>query len=86
MIGTKTIFLAQWDHKHGQDVSAHKTEKGAFDQCVVWMRECLNEWYAPDDEDHERYSQMSDDDLFESWTDITGDREYMTVEAVQLHN
>ena len=95
MIGTKTIFLAQWSHKHGQDISAHKTEKGAFDQCVGWMRECLGEWYAPDDEDHDYYSNMSDEDLFASWTDITDDRvlfaihtvceEHMTVETIALN-
>ena len=83
---SQTIFLATWDHKHGQDISAHTTEPGAFQQCVEWMRETLDEWvpfYAQDD-DH-CTGGMTDEELFESWGDVTGGNEFMTVQPIDLH-
>ena len=82
----KTIYLAQWDHKHGQDVSAHASEDGAFEQCVAWMREHFDEWRGfldPDEEEH--YKSLKDTDLFSAWSEITGHTEFMSVVPIALH-
>jgi len=86
MTQAKTIYLATWDHKHGQDISAHTTDEGAFQQCVAWMRETLEEWVDYHSSDEEAYySSLSDSDLFDSWPEITGDNEFMSVQDLQLH-
>tara|TARA_Y100001973_G_scaffold73854_1_gene107782 strand:- start:75 stop:350 length:276 start_codon:yes stop_codon:yes gene_type:complete len=84
----KTIWLATWDHKHGQDVSAHLSESSARKQCVAWMRGCLNanEWrgfLSPDEE--ERYKSLNDTDLFNAWGEITAYTEFMSVVPIALH-
>ena len=79
------VFLALWDHKHGQDMSAHTTEEGAFNQCVQWARETIEEWEDFPDEDETSYAELSDEDLFNSWGDITGHTEFMMIETLDLN-
>ena len=81
----KTIYLAQWDHKHGQDISAHTTNDGAFKQCVEWAREALGEW-IPYADDAEEYSNMNDEELVANWGEITGYTEFFNVDSISLNN
>jgi hypothetical protein len=85
MATAKTIYLAVWDHKHGQDVSAHTTENGAFNQCVQWARCTVEEWEARSWQKVGGIAELSDEELFNSWGDITGDTEFFRVEPTQLH-
>jgi hypothetical protein len=78
------VFLALWDHKHGQDMSAHTTEEGAFNQCVQWARGTVEEWEGFADEDEAVYAELSDKELFSSWGDITGHTEFFTIEVLDL--
>jgi hypothetical protein len=75
------VFLALWDHKHGQDMSAHTTEQGAFNQCVQWARASvrpLNVRMVGG------IAELSDEELFNSWGDITGHTEFLTVEVLDV--
>ena len=85
MATAKTIYLAVWDHKHGQDVSAHTTENGAFNQCVQWARGTVEEWEARSWQKVDGFAEFSDKELINSWGDITGDTEFFRVEPTQLH-
>ena len=78
------IYLAQWDHKHGQDISAHTTHDGAAKQCVEWARDALEEWmpYAPDGEE---YSSLNDEELVANWGEITGYTEFFKVDSLLLN-
>jgi hypothetical protein len=78
------VFLALWDHKHGQDMSAHTSEQGAFNQCVQWARETVEEWEGFADGTTIYYAELSDKELFSSWSDITGHTEVMTVEVLDV--
>ncbi len=73
-----TIFLAKWLHKHGEDVAAFYEEDAAYKQCVLWMRETLADWT-------DGQSDYTDDALFDSWTEITGENEFMSVEPLEVH-
>ena len=75
------IHLAFWDHKHGTDVSAHKSYGGAFLQCVQWAREALEDW----GETH-NYTNYTDSELINRWTQISGNTEFFKIEKIELHN
>ena len=75
-----SIFLAVWDRKHGVDNSAHTTERGAFKQCVEWARDAHKEWQD------ESFDELSDEELFDSWGDITGFTEFFSVKKLRLHS
>lgn len=79
------VFLALWDHKHGQDMSAHATEEGAYNQCVQWARETVEHWDRFADEGDAAYAELSDEDLFNSWGDITGHTEFFTIETLDVN-
>ena len=78
------IFLALWDHKHGQDMSAHTTEQGAFNQCVQWARGTVEEWEERSWQKVGGIAELSDKELFSSWGDITGHTEFFTIEVLDL--
>ena len=80
------IYLAQWDHKHGQDISAHTTHDGAFKQCVEWARETLEEWLPYLDERATLYyEEMGDKELISEWGEITGYAEFFKVDSLALN-
>ncbi len=72
------IFLLTWDHKHGADHSIHKTFDGAYAQAIKWMRDVAEEWH--EDSCHE----MSDDELYNSWTGLSGETEFFSIEKMSL--
>ena len=75
---SQTVWLAKWDHKHGEDISIHTTEEGAGKQCTTWARQALEDWATP--EELEFYSDLTDDDLIAAWPEITGETEFLFVE------
>ena len=79
MAETKTIYLAMHDHKHGMDVTAHTTEEGAKNWCIRVMREDLEERGS-------NSLHMTDDELWKSWSIISGETEFFSIEPTQLHH
>ena len=83
-IGTKrahmpqTVFIAIWEHKHGEDMSVHSTRGAAWTQCVEWARGALE---VQQDNSYENYT---DEDLFWAWPEITGDTEFLTIRETTL--
>jgi hypothetical protein len=75
---SETVWLAKWDHKHGEDISIHTTEEGAGKQCATWAREALEDWAIP--EELEFYKYLPDDDLIAHWPELTGETEFLFVE------
>ena len=82
---SETVWLAKWEHKHGEDISLHTTEEGARKQLVAWARETLEEWHI----DGKQYSSLDwdqehptfdDDALIEAWPELTGETEFLYVE------
>ena len=73
-----SIFLLTWDHKHGTDNSIHKTFDGAYQEAIKWMRDAAEEW----GEDY--YAAMSDDELYHSWTEISGETEFFSISKMTL--
>jgi hypothetical protein len=79
------VFLALYDHKHGQDMSAHTTEQGAFNQCAQWARNGLQDmWNSLTSEEYKSYSEMSDDDLVACWSKLTGWTEFFKIENLNV--
>ena len=76
----QSVYLAKWDHKHGQDISAHTTEDGAYNQCIQWARDTLEDWGG------DLYENISDAELFSNWTEITGYNEFFEVDELPLHD
>lgn len=81
------IYLATWDHKHGQDISAHTTNDGAFKQCVKWARETLEEWtcFCEDERTVLHYEEMNDEELVGEWGELTGYSEFFKVDSLSLN-
>ena len=80
---SETVWLAKWDHKHGEDISIHTTEEGAGKQCATWAREALEDWATP--EEFEFYNNLTDDDLIAHWPELTGETEFLFVEDHALY-
>jgi len=81
---SQTVWVAKWDHKHGEDLTLHTTEEGAGKQCAAWAREELESWATPEELDF--YKNLSDDDLISQWGELTGEHEYFSVEDHMLHS
>ena len=68
------VYLLVWSHKHGNDFFAFSAEDAAISHGVEIMRNNLYEWG-----EEEQYNEVSDDDLWDSWLDISGSTEYFEV-------
>jgi len=73
---SETVWVAKWEHKHGDDIAIHATEEGARKQLVAWTRAAIEDF----DDWEGRYAALSDDALIEAWPDITGETEFLYVE------
>ena len=85
------VYLAAWKHKHGEDLSLHKSPETARGQLAQWARAALEDWlWSGNDEDAERqqryYEGFSDKRLVARWSNITGDHEFMHVEELDLQD
>ena len=79
----KTIYLAVWEHKHGVDNSAHTTEAGAKKQLAAWARETLEDWGSSS---LVKCDSLTDTQLWQAWSEITGETEFMSVKMLHLHH
>ena len=79
MAESKTIYLAMHDHKHGLDTTAHTTREGARKWCISVMRETLEDW------GDNSYNDLADTELWQAWTEISGEAEFFSIEPTQLH-
>jgi len=81
----QTIYLAVWTHLHGQEIAAHTTKEGAYEQCIVWASEFLNE-----KEDADQYiaklADYSNIELCANWCEITNYTEFLRVDTVEICN
>ena len=80
MAESKTIYLAMHDYKHGLDTTAHTTRESAKKWCILVMRECLQEW------EETAYDDLTGEELWQAWSEITGETEFFSIEPTQLHH
>ena len=78
----ETVWVAKWEHKHGDDIAIHATEESARKQLVAWARAALEDF----DDWEGRYATLSEDALIEKWSDITGETEFLYVEDHVLNS
>tara|TARA_R110002012_G_scaffold292704_1_gene487972 strand:+ start:95 stop:358 length:264 start_codon:yes stop_codon:yes gene_type:complete len=80
-----TVCIAVYEHKHGDDMSVHRTIEGAEAELREIARENLDNW----GEDPDKYANMSveeQDELCRNWHDMTGMSEFMKIEVRTLHD
>jgi len=80
----QTVWVAKWEHKHGEDLAIHTTEEGARKQLVAWARGCVEEWTTP--EELSFYNNLPDAHLIARWFEITGEAESLYVEDHLLYS
>ena len=78
-----TVCLATYEHKHGDDMSVHRTIAGAEAYLRELAKENLEEW-------GEDAAQYGDDveawnEVWRNWHDIAGMPEFMRIEVLTLH-
>lgn len=73
------VFLLKFEHKHGMDITVHRSETGAWFEGINYMRETAIEW----GEEHE-VDDLSDDELWASWTELSGETEFFSIEEHQV--
>ena len=78
-----TVCLAVYEHKHGDDLSVHRTFAGAEAHLRTVARENLEGW----GEDIAKYGDniASWNEVVRSWHDIAGMTEFMRIEVLTLH-
>ena len=72
-------YILIHEHKHGNDIGLYKTYEAAFRYGVSVMRETADEW-------SEDVSDLSDFELWKSWSEIAGETEFFRVEEVTLND
>ena len=75
------IYVVVWSHKHGEDISLHKTEAGAEAKRLHWMRDTLESWGVG-----HQYYHISDAELHLHWTEISGESEFFSIDFTPLHD
>jgi len=81
------IYVATWERKHGQDLSAHATRDAAENWCHDIMKDSLCEWtYHMGIHEASAYQNMTGKELWECWSEITGDTEFFSVEKLLLNH
>ncbi len=75
-----SVYVLVYDHKHGQDLSVHKTVDGARAQRVVMMRDILATWNDND------YHSIPDSELHLHWPEISGYSEFFSIEGLEIHD
>jgi|TARA_R110000850_G_scaffold104537_1_gene214991 hypothetical protein len=79
-----TVCIAVYEHKHGDDMSVHRTIEGAEAHLREIAKENLEEW-------GEDTAQHGDDveawnEVWRNWHDMTGMTEFMRIEALTLND
>ena len=77
-----TVYLAEYEHKHGNDYSVHTTQEGAQN----WFRDIVSDWKSEflDADDEYPYNEFSLDELIESWGEVTGHTEFFNIHELEL--
>ena len=73
------VSLLVWSHKHGHDYYCFSSEESAYAHGTEIMRNTLYEWG-----EEESYSSVSEEDLWSSWTEISGETEFFEIIQVPL--
>lgn len=73
------VFLLKFDHKHGMDITVHRSETGAWVHAINYMRGTALEW----GEEHE-VEHLSDDELWSFWTELSGETEFFSIEEYEV--
>ena len=76
-----TVCIAIYKHRHGEDMSVHRTIAGAEAHLRETATENLEEW----GEDPAQYSG-TDNDVWRNWHNIAGMSESMTIEVLTLND
>ena len=79
-----TVCIAVYEHKHGDDMSVHRTIEGAEAHLREIAKENLEEW-------GEDTAQHGDDveawnEVWRNWHDMTGMTEFMRIEVLTLND
>lgn len=74
------VYVVVYDHKHGQDLSAHKTLESAREKRAQMMRENLAEWNDDD------YENIPDGELHLHWPELSGYTEFFSIEGLELND
>ena len=80
-----TVCIAIYEHKHGEDMSVHRTIAGAEANLREIARENLEVW----GEDLDEWANMSieeQDEFCRNWHDMAGMSEFMRIEVRTLHD
>ena len=72
-----TFYLLVWDHKHGLEQYLYSTHAKARHCGVSLMRGTAEEW-------GEDVSSLSDDELWEAWTELSGDTEFFSIQELKV--
>ena len=73
------VFIMKHDHKHGTDIKVYSSEYKAWFSAVEYMRDTADEWGAEDE-----VMSMSDDELWRSHPQITGETEFFSIEECEV--
>ena len=66
-----------WDHKHGLEQYLYSTHAKARHCGASLMRGTAEEW-------GEDVSSLSDDELWEAWTELSGDTEFFSIQELKV--
>jgi hypothetical protein len=88
---TEKIWLAKYDHRHGEDLSAHRTREGALARIAAWASEWIED--VPAARDPAKYlaikSLIADPDghrtLLFAWREYTDGCEDMNLEELEIN-
>ena len=75
------VFLALWDHKHGQDMRAFSTHEDAEEQLRQWAIQYVDEWTPLNEE----FENQTPEELVSNWSEISCHTEFMTIETLDLN-
>lgn len=74
------VFILKHDHKHGTDITVHLSYDGARFYGNHLMREMTATWGEYDEWGAEEAAQLSDDELWSAWTELSGETEFFSIE------
>jgi hypothetical protein len=80
-----TVCIAVYEHKHGDDMSVHRTIEGAEAELREIARENFDRWGQHPDV----WANMAVEEQNEfcrNWQDMTGMSEFMKIEVRTLHD
>jgi hypothetical protein len=72
------VWIVYYDHKHGVDISVHRTHKGAERWAVGLVNKYRND-FMDTGSDHE-WSRMTNEQLLPIWPKVTGDTEFINID------